>query len=139
MGFCFKTCLLSSALVCYWDNSHLHSPAETLRSDYASASSPRLTCPRTGCTDVSSYRYHYTSAMFQTMQRTLHSGSATSAPHQIAGQHATPRGLCGEVTMLLRWHSDERTLAKGLCMESMTSMMLFTASSWLPAVQGSSR
>lgn len=42
MGFCFKRCLLSSALVCYWDNSHLHSPAETLRSDYASASSPRL-------------------------------------------------------------------------------------------------
>ena len=26
--------------------------AETLRSDYASASSPRLTCRKTGCTDV---------------------------------------------------------------------------------------
>jgi hypothetical protein len=32
-GICFKTCLLSSALVCYWDKSHLHSqqkPSEAI-------------------------------------------------------------------------------------------------------------
>lgn len=38
--------------------------------------------------------------------------------------------------MLLRWHSDERIFAKGLCMESMTSLLLFTPSSWLQLCMG---
>lgn len=120
---CFRTCLLSSTLLCHWDTL---SPTEALRGDYASASSPGLTCRKTrlhGCCHLIDSIIHLpcfkTCKELQRMLRNLHAGSAAPAPHSkrvLRGSTQHQRAGCGGLTMLLRWHSDERTLAKGLCM-----------------------
>jgi hypothetical protein len=76
----------------------------------------------------------------QRMPRNLHAGSAASAPHSkrvLRGSAQHHRPGCGGLTMLLRWHSDESTIAETLCMQSMNLKLLFAASGGLQLDQGS--
>ena len=117
MRICFRRCLLSSQLC-----SAIGTIALLLRSDYGSASSLSKDPSACYCPLIDSIIHLPCFKTCKELQRTLrnlHTGSAASAPHSkrvLQGSTQHQQAGCGGLTMLLRWHSDERIFAKGLCM-----------------------